>query len=283
MTVSAASFYTTLRALVAYSLADESSSQIVLIPLVAFFLLYLERKRIFSKTSTDVGSGISLTLVGVLLYWLAARDFFPLKDNEPLSLKTFSIVLVWIGGFLLCYGYAAIRAGAFSLLFLLLMIPLPEEILNRAIHALQEGSTEIAMLVFRTVGTPVFREGFLLTVPGVTVEVAKECSSIRSSVALFITCLLAAHLYLRTGWKKFVLVLLSFPLAIVKNGIRIATLTLLSIHVNPSFLTGNLHHRGGFVFFLMALVILWPVFLWLEKSEKPPQSAIPPLTGTQKS
>jgi len=149
------------------------------------------------------------------------------------------------------------------------MVPLPDVILDRAIHGLQEGSTEIAYLIFQAVGTPVLRHGFLLSVPGVTIEVAKECSSIRSSTALFITCLLAAHLYLRTTWKMFLLVLLSFPLSVIKNGVRIATLTLLSIYIDPGFLTGRLHREGGFVFFFMALLLLWPVFLWLEKSDKP--------------
>jgi exosortase/archaeosortase family protein len=54
----------------------------------------------------------------------------------------------------------------------------------------------------------------------------------------------------------------------VKNGIRITTLTLLSVYVDPGFLYGRLHRQGGFVFFLIALLILLPVFLWMEKSDK---------------
>jgi exosortase len=262
-------FWKLMDNLVVYSLNNESSSHIILIPLVTFFVLYIERKRIFSVTSTRPNWGIGLAIVGVLLYWLCNRNFLPLEGNEALTLEAFSIILVWVGAFLLCYGYVALRAAAFPLLFLLLMVPLPDKVLDRAIHALQVGSTEIAYLLFQAVGTPVFRQGFYLTVPGVTVEVAKECSSIRSSIALFITCLLAAHLYLRTPWKAALFALLAFPLAILKNGLRIVTLTLLSIHVDPSFLTGNLHHRGGFVFFLMALLILWPVLTLLEKSENP--------------
>src|SRR5271170_4089712 len=148
------------------------------------------------------------------------------------------------------------------------MVPLPDVVLDRLIHAVQEGSTEIAYLIFQAVGTPVLRHGFLLSVPGVTIEVAKECSGIRSSIALFITCLLAAHLCLRTKWRMLVFVLLAFPLAIIKNGIRIATLTLLSVYVDPSFLTGSLHQKGGFLFFLLALVILAPVLLLFQKSEQ---------------
>jgi exosortase len=274
-------FWKTLGNLVMYSLHNDSSSHIILIPLVAFSLLYIERKRVFSITSTSISSGIGLALGGVILYWLVNRKFFPLEGNESLSLETFSIILVWVGGFLLCYGFVALRAAAFPLLFLLLMVPLPDMLLDRAIHALQVGSTEIAYLLFQAVGTPVLRQGFLLSVPGVTIEVAKECSSIRSSIALFITCLLAAHLYLRTPWKVTLFVLLAFPLAVLKNGIRIVTLTLLSIHVDPSFLTGNLHHQGGFVFFLVALLILWPVLLVLEKSDNPRKTVDPAACADQ--
>ena len=247
---------------------DDSSSHVILIPLITIFLLFVERQKVFLITSTNVPAGVGLALGGMVLYWLANRSHSPSEGTWLLSLEIFSVILVWIGGFLLCYGFAAFRAGAFPLLFLLLMIPLPEAVLDRTIYALQQGSTEIAYLAFRAVGTPVLRNGFQLSVPGVTIEVAKECSSIRSSIALFITCLLAAHLYLRTTWKMALLALLSLPLSIVKNGIRITTLTLLSLYVDPGFLSGKLHHEGGFVFFLVSLLILWPVFSLLVKSDK---------------
>jgi exosortase len=249
LAISGLVFYKTLGALWTYSRNDDSSSHIVLVPLIAFFLLYVERERIFAITSTSAGPGITLALGGMILYALAFRSPFPQEGNWSLSLATLSIVLVWIGGFLICYGFVALRAAAFPLLFLLLMVPFPDAVLDRIIYALQAGSTEIAYLIFQAVGTPVSRDGFLLSVPGVTIEVAKECSSIRSSIALLITCLLAAHLYLRTRWKILLFVVLGILVSVLKNGIRIATLTLLSIHVDSGFLTGRLHHEGGFVFF----------------------------------
>lgn len=266
--VSAVAFHGTLAALIAYSLRDPSSSHIVLIPLISIFLLYMERRRIFSATRTSPMLGMGFVLVGAILFWLAKRGYFSAGGNWPLSLETLSIIIVWAGGFLFCYGFIALRAASFPLLFLLLMVPLPDAILSRLIYALQEGSTQIAYLIFQAVGTPVLRHGFFLSVPGVTIEVAQECSSIRSSIALFITCLLAAHLYLRTGWKILLLLVAGLLLSVVKNGIRIATLTLLSLYVDPSFLKGSLHRDGGFVFFFVALLILWPVFLLLEKSDR---------------
>ena len=260
-------FYKTTSELVRYSLRDDSASHVILIPVIAFFLIGLEKSRIFSITRSSPGPGIGLIGVGPLMFWQATRLSPQQPGSWSFSLEILSILVVWLGGFLWCYGFQALRAAAFPFLFLLLTIPFPDEILNRIIYALQAGSTAISYFIFQAVGTPVVREGFLLSLPGVTIEIAKECSSIRSSIALLITCLLAAHLYLRTTWKIILFVALAMVVSVVKNGIRIATLTLLSIHVDPGFLTGKLHQRGGFVFFLIALAILYPILLLLQKSE----------------
>jgi exosortase len=253
--------------LVMYAWNHDSSSQILLIPVISSYFVWLDRKRIFAVTRFSMVPGATLILSGGVLFWIGRWDALHLRGNETLCVSTLSILVIWTGAFLLCYGAKALRAAAFPLLFLLFMIPIPDRILDGIIRLLQQGSTEVAWLIFKTAQLPVFRQGFVLSVPGVTIEVAKECSSIRSSMALLITCILVAHLYLRTWWKALLFVLLSLPLSVIKNGIRIATLTLLSLYVNPDFLRGNLHRDGGFVFFFLALLALWPIFVLLEKSE----------------
>ena len=257
-----------LRALTIFSLQHESSSHAVLIPLISIYLLYTERERIFQvvRPSTILG-GIGV-LAALVFYLLCTKQLSTTDPGQSLSNVTFAIIWLWLAGFLLCYGTTAWRQASFSLLFLFLMVPLPPTLLESTVYYLQRGSTEIAYLLFRLVGVPVLREGFILHTPHQSIEVAKECSGIRSSLALFITCLLAAHLFLRTKWKMLIFVLLAFPLAILKNGIRITTLTLLAVYVDPGFLTGSLHHDGGFVFFFLALAILAPILLALQKSER---------------
>jgi exosortase len=276
-------YWKTFSALALFSLHEESSSHIPLIPVISIYLLYVERRRIFESVRTNALLGALLILAGMALHWFAAAPP-SVEGHLSLPAETLSVVLLWIGAFSFCYGTRALRAAAFPLAFLLLMVPIPEAILARTIYFLQSGSTNIAFFLFRALRVPVLRQGFLLTLPGVTIEVAKECSGIRSSTALFITCLLAAHLFLRTAWKKLLFVLLAFPLALLKNAIRIVTLTLLSIYVDPSFLTGNLHNRGGFVFFLLALAILAPILMLLEKSEplQSPLIAVVPAEPTPK-
>jgi exosortase len=265
--VSGLVFWKTLSTLLAYSLSRESSSHIILIPFVSLYLLYSERTRIFASTGTSFGPAIGLIGTGLAIYSFAAWHVYPHDGNGLLPAATFSLVLLWLGGFVLFYGTQAARTGAFALLFLLLMVPPPDGILDRVVYLLQEGSTDNTYVLFRMLSVPVLRQGFFLSVPGVTIEVAQECSGIRSSLALFITCLLAAHLFLRTTWRQAFFALLALPLAIIKNAIRIATLTLLSVYVDPRFLTGRLHREGGIVFFLLVLAILAPILRLLQKSE----------------
>lgn len=257
-----------LIALSKYCFENDSSSHIILVPFLAGFLIYFGRQRIFSIIRQSWVVGSSFILLGIILILLSNRNLLPREGNWPLCISTLGVVLAWTGGFVFLYGCAAFKAAAIPMLLLLLMVPLPNVILDCAIRALQEGSADIAYLIFKLVGTPVWRNGLLLSVPGVTIEVAKECSSIRSSIALVITCLLAAQLYLRTAWKVLLLVVVSLLLSVVKNGIRIATLTLLSIYVDPGFLFGRLHREGGFAFFALALLLIWPVFTLLERSDR---------------
>jgi exosortase/archaeosortase family protein len=92
---------------------------------------------------------------------------------------------------------------------------------------------------------------------------------------MLITCLLAAHFYLRTRWGMLLFILLVIPVAMIKNGIRIATLTLLSLYVDPSFLKGSLHRDGGFVFFFLGLAILAVALIWIRKAERRRGSSTP--------
>ena len=263
-----ATFSAPLSMLIRFSFQQEHYSHIILIPLVSGSLFFLERKRIFSNVETRWGVGCGLLFVGGLLYWLGQRHSTSASENDQLSAAIFSVVVISVGGFVLCYGVQALHKGLFPVLLLFLMVPIPDFFLSRAILWLQIGSAEVSYAVFELVGVPVFRTGLIFSLPGVTIEVAKECSGIRSSVALLIIGLLAGHLLLRSAWTKALLILAALPLLIVKNGIRIVTLSLLSIYVDPGFLAGSLHHKGGIAFFLLALALLAPVLWLLQRSER---------------
>ena len=119
------------------------------------------------------------------------------------------------------------------------MIPIPTSLLDLATYGLKSGSAEVVGALFTVTSTPHHREAFVFSLPTLAIEIADECSGIRSSIALILTTLLVADQFLKTTTWRLALVAAALPFAILKNGIRIATLTLLSPHVDPSFLTGQ--------------------------------------------
>jgi exosortase len=134
-----------------------------------------------------------------------------------------------------------------------LLIPIPEFLVGKAITGLQIASAEGTYRLFRWFGVPVLKNGFYLALPSLDIEIAKQCSGIRSSLVLVISSLVLGHLFLRSSWGKILVVLLAIPVAIAKNAVRIFVLSMLGIHWNPAFLYGNLHRNGGIVFFALAL------------------------------
>ena len=262
-----------IEALVRYSLGNDNASHIVLIPFISAWLLYFEQRRIFGQVSWDYASGAVLAIAAASagLWTLRAGETW--TETEVLSGYTLTLVLLWVAGFALIFGRQALRNARFALLFLVLMIPPPDLWLNYSVYLLQKGSADIAEFIFDLAGVPALRDGFVFHLAHLSIEVAKECSGIRSSLALLILALLVGHLFLKTFWKQAVFVVVGLVIMIVKNGIRIATLTILAQYVDSGFLYGRLHHEGGVVFFLIGLVLLLPVFWLLQRGETPRAAA----------
>src|SRR5215831_5274198 len=242
-----------------HALSDDNSSHTVLIPAICASLIFLERERIFGSLGSDIRSSVALLVAGSG----AAAWCFLLGSGwsslNQLSLYVLALLLLWVSGFALLFGKAALQQARFPLAFLLFTIPFPDFLLDKTVYFLQRGTTEIAAILFDWSGVPVLRDGFVFHLARVNIEVAKECSGIRSSLALLILAVLVAHFYLRTFWKQAVLVLAGIAVMIVKNGVRVVTLTLLATYVDPAFLYGRLHHEGGVVFFLFGLLLLAPL------------------------
>lgn len=263
-------FWRPLWILAGLSFHQSEYSHLVLIPLITIALIYWRRAKVFAEAVFPNYAGAIPLLGGVALYFVAAH--FSEVSAQPtvsaLSLSIIGFVFACAGAFFFSYGWSAVRASLFPLGFLLFAVPLPQIVLAKVIYELQQGSSDVAALLLRTAGVPFFRDGMIFQLPGVTIEVAPECSGIRSSTALLITTLLVAQLLLRSNWRKLGLCMLVLPLAIFKNGLRIATLSILSVYVSRDFLYGWLHHSGGVVFFLIGLTFICLALRALQFSER---------------
>jgi exosortase len=255
------------------SFRDDEYTYILLVLPISAALILLEWQSLHKMVSLSVRSGSALLAVAVLIACSALGGSGLLTADVQLSIRMLALVLSWIGAFVLCFGYPASRLVAFPLCFLLGLVPLPRFVLNLVVDLLQQCSAWTAHILFAALGVPVAQNGVLLTIPGLTLQVAQECSSIRSSSMLLVTTMVLAQLLLRSPWRKAVVIGLALPLSIAKNALRIFTIAMLGTRVDPEYLTGKLHRQGGIIFFGIALIAVFTLLWIFRRGEGMPLNA----------
>ena len=209
----------------------------------------------------------------------AALGWRGISLNDELALFAFAYVaLVAAGGFLFL-GSAWMRAAAFPVAFLVFLIPMPDAFVDGLERASTIASAEAAAMYFAVAGTPLVRHGTVFELPGIVLQVAQECSGIRSSLVLVITSILASHLFLTSPWRRFVLVAFVIPLGILRNGFRVFVIGMLCVHVGPHMIDSVIHHRGGSLFFALSLAPLFLLLWWLRRGERRGASPGAPMTS----
>jgi exosortase len=257
-----------LLATFALAWSDDQYTHILLILPVFATLIYLDRDILRPMSTLSVPLGSVLVISAVLIFAFVRWRLGALTSDVRLSISMLALVIWWIGAFVVCFGIRASRALLFPLCFLFGVVPVPQVLLNEIVWRLQQGSALAAYSLFAGFGIPVVQDGVILTIPGLSVEVAKECSSIRSSSMLLVTTLVLAQLFLRSPWRKALVVAITVPLSIAKNGLRIFTIAMLATRIDPGFLTGKLHHQGGSVFFAIALAAVFGLIWILRRAER---------------
>jgi exosortase len=252
----------TLAELWAYSRVVSSASHVVIVPLISLALVWRQRHQVFAETRTGWGGLLVMTVA--LLLSLSSVSASPVIGS-PFLLPVGALTMAWMGAFLFAFGPASFRAAGFALAFLVLTVPLPPAVLDATTAFLRRGSAEVVAALFSLSGTTYHRDGYVFALPRVSIEIADECSGIRSSLALGISALLAGHALLRSRALRIVLVLAIIPIAVIKNGVRIASLSWLANGVDSSVLEGRLHTDGGILFYLLALALLLPVLQVLRR------------------
>jgi exosortase len=250
--------------------SSSTYSHLVAVPLVSAWFLFQDRSRIW-EARRHLSSG-SLVMVSAIVLLSAVLLFTLPTATDPVtssSLEMAIFILALLVLFAVCFGAGSTGRAIFPLGFLLFSVPLPPFMMEPVVRFLQHGTSVGVELIFRVAGAVHFRDGNLFSLPGVSIFIGPECSSIRSSTALLLTAVISARLFLTRWWSRAAAVLLAIPLAALKNSIRVSTLTWLGINVDPSYLGENaLHRRGGFVFFIFSVVIFLVLIGLLRFGEK---------------
>jgi len=278
-------FWSPLYHLARYAAGSDLYSYILLLPLISLYLVFLKKNDLpgeWGGKTTAAWIPVLTGAVVLLSYWaLRLRGWQP-ANNDHLSMTIFSWFCFLVGGGLHFLGFDGMRRLAFPMGILVLMAPFPTFFTHGLETFLQHASAEAAAALFNLSGETVFRQGLVFQLPGIVIEVARECSGIHSSLVLFITSLLAGHLLLRSPWRKAVLALAVIPLGIARNGLRIFTIGMLCVHVDPAMIDSPIHTRGGPLFFALSLLPFFVLIYLLRRSERPGKNlepAAPSLPG----
>jgi exosortase len=243
---------------------DEYTHILLIIP-ISLALMYTEWPSPRTDRKPDGWIGLALLLVAAVIGLVSLRE----ASDVRMFWSMVTLVTWWLGSFEVSFGASTFRSLLFPLCFLFWLVPLPLLELNKTIAFWQSGSALSASVLFSAVGVPVSQNGVVLSIPGLNLEVAQECSSLRSSLMLVVTSMVLAHLFLRSNWRKAVVIAAAIPLSIAKNGVRIFTIAMLGTRIDSGFLHGNLHHNGGIVFFSMALAAILLLLWLLARGEHP--------------
>ena len=268
VTVLTLSFGLPLARLMQHAAGSALHSHIVLVPFIVGYLLHERRDSLPGRTERSVTGTILLGTLGLASLAAAFIWRSALSANDYLAFMALAYVALLAAGGFFFRGAAWMSAAAFPVGFLIFLVPLPDALVYWLERGSVVASAEAAALYFWMADTPLVRHGTLFELPGLTLQVAQECSGIRSSWVLFITSALAAHMFLRNPWHRVLLVAFVIPLGILRNGFRVFVLGMLGVHVGPHMLDTPIHHQGGPLFFALSLGPLFLLIWWLRRRER---------------
>jgi exosortase len=223
-----------------------------LVPFFALYLVWSKRETLRSTKIAPSWSGIGVVLLGLLVLLLGVY-------GAELFLSRVSLIIL-LAGLVLCFGgWELLKELRFPLLVLLLAIPIPSIIFNQITLPLQTLASKLASALLPLFGVPVLREGNVIELPAMKLEVAEACSGIRSLVSLFTLSIFYGYFLEKSSLRRTILALASIPIAIAANALRILGTGLCVQYWDPDKALGFFHEFSGWVMFLVSLGCLFLV------------------------
>ena len=246
--------------------SDPNFSHGFFVPLFSAFVVWQNRTRLLAIQSNPSIWGLPVIVIALAMLLIGTF-------GAELFLSRLSL-LVLIGGAIVFFvGWGMLRAVLFPLSFLLLMIPIPAIVFSQITLPLQILASKLAAGTLPICGVPVLREGNIINLPAMPLEVAQACSGIRSLMSLTTLAIMYGYLVERRVWVRVALALASIPIAVAANGLRIVGTGLIVQYWDPEKAEGFFHLFSGwlvFVFSLLMLFALHRAFMFLQSRRERP-------------
>lgn len=235
-----------------------------LVPPFAAYVLWRKKTVLANTRIVPAWSGVALVAFGLLVLLLGVY-------GSELFLSRISLVLVLAGLVLAFGGGSMLKETRFALFVLLLAIPIPAIIYTQITFPLQLLASKLASALLPLFGVPVLREGNVIQLPAMSLEVAEACSGIRSLMSLLTLAIFYGYFLERGTWRRVALAFASVPIAIAANAVRLLGTGLSVQYWDPDKAMGFFHEFSGWVMFLVSLTCLVAVdqvFGWLRLKKR---------------
>jgi exosortase len=236
---------------------DPNYSHGFVVPLFVGYVLYQRRHKLqhVPLGPNNLGFPLMLGAVVLLLAGTLGAELFVSRSS----------LLILLAGMLLFFaGWKMLRAVAFPLVFLVLMIPLPALIYNQVTFPLQLLASRLASNSLELIGIPVLREGNVLVLPNYSLEVVEACSGIRSLMSLLALAVAYGYFVEKRLWARITLVLLMLPIAVASNALRVVGAGMVTYFWGPQYAEGFFHFFQGWLIFVSAVACMLLVHWFLS-------------------
>ena len=237
----------TLSSLMYSVLNREGSSHGLFVPFISGYFLWLKRERIRQLEPDFVlVPGIVMVVAGFGMLFLS-------RGSTEVALPALSFLVVAAGLAMAFLGNRIFKELSFPLFFLATMIPLPKPIYHQIAEWIRATSTTGSVWLMHLFHLPVYREGYIVVLPNVDLNIAMSCSGIRYLLSYFVFSVAYAFVCKKTLKARTMVVLCSFPIAVVAGVLRLSSIYLTCYYIG-AFMAG--HRPHVFVSWLVFLIVL---------------------------
>jgi exosortase len=240
---------------------DPNFSHGFFVPAFSAYVVWVNRKRLAGLRTEPSWSGLLIIALAMCMLVVGVL-------GAELFLSRSSLVILIAGLVVYLRGWRCFRAVSFPWICLFLMIPIPALILNKITFPMQLLASRFSQMILAACGIPVLREGNILLLPSMSLEVAQACSGIRSLMTLVTLAVVYSYLLEASQVRRVLLVIAAVPIAIAANSLRIVVTGLMVQHWGPEMAEGFLHTFEGLIMIGLALLM----FLFVHTLMHPPSS-----------
>jgi exosortase len=230
--------------------SDANFSYAFFVPACSLFILWRDRVRLAQQPR--VPSSWGLLIVAFALFVLVVGVL-----GAELFLSRISLLLLIAGLVISLHGWQLFRAILFPWAFLILMVPIPALVFSQITLPLQMLASKVAAILLPLAGVPVLREGNVIHLSSMRLEVAEACSGIRSLLSLTTLAIIYGYLVETRMWVRVLLAVASIPIAVAANSLRIVGTGLLVQYWDPDKAQGFFHTFSGWLVFVVSLAMLF--------------------------